>query len=235
MNIFITGGNGFFGSYLIPLLTKKGHSILSPTIEQFDIVKDVLDEDIRESVDIVINLAAYTNVPGAEKESFLAYKINTALEWLLDFPSYCQIYHMSTDYVYDGDTPNSKETDLLNPFNVYGASKAAGDTKLLSFCDPRVHIIRTSFKPIEWPYPVAFDDVYTNADTVDIVAKMVCKFILAEVPGGVYNIGTEVKTVYELARKNNPNIKPNSMKGFSILKPMVSMDLTKYKSLNLGD
>jgi dTDP-4-dehydrorhamnose reductase len=238
MKIFVAGGHGFLAGYLLPVLEDSRHEIFAPTEEEFNIVGEdpyhYLNCGIFNAFDMVINLAAYTNVPGAEKNPEAAIRTNTSVRWLTELPDTCQAYHMSTDYVYDGNTPNSSEWSILKPFNKYGESKAIADNILLSCCRPNIHIIRTSFKPVKWPYPQAFMDVITNADTVDIIADMIATFMLANPPAGIYNIGTEPKTVYELAKRNNPDVFPCSVAGIDYLRPNVTMCLSKYHNFISG-
>lgn len=236
MKFFVTGGAGLFGSHIIPLLLERGHEVTAPSKEQFNVAinarEKVVDNafGLRTDIDVVVNLAAYTDVARAEGlGSYSAFAVNPAVEWITDLPCRVQVFHLSTDYVYNGYVDNSCEGDLLEPFNVYGRSKAMADMKLLSVCNPSTHIIRTSFKPKKWPYGVAFSDMFTNADTVDVIARMVADFIELDPPGGIWNIGTEMKTVYELAKKNNPDVAPSSVENVKFLRPCVTMDLTKYR------
>jgi dTDP-4-dehydrorhamnose reductase len=232
MIFFVTGAYGLLGSHLVPLLKDRGHRVITPCKKDFNITTSDpyihMAGGVFGEVSHVINLAAYTDVPKAEVEPDVAIKTNTALKWLLELPRGIKIYHLSTDYVYNGTHPYSKETDLLEPFNQYGRSKALGDTLLLSHSRPNINIIRTSFKPVKWPYPMAFEDMRTNADTVDIIAAKILEFILTFPPGGAFNIGTAPKTIYELAKRNNPHVEPGSIKKIPFLRPNVTMDLTKY-------
>ena len=230
--VFVTGGSGLLGKYLIPLL-EAYFTVYSPTHKEFDITqpgKNCLDD-----FNIFINLAAFTDVSKCETNPIYAQLVNgNGVDWLLlNTPDHAQIYHISTDYVYDGFVENSKETDLPNPWCAYGKSKAAGDTRLLSFSRPNIHIIRTSFKDMKWPYPAAFYDIYTNADYVDNIAKLIFEFIFQSPPGGVYNIGTPPKTYYELATRTNKNIHMlyYDKESFPTLRPNLTMDLSKSKEI----
>jgi dTDP-4-dehydrorhamnose reductase len=98
--------------------------------------------------DVVINAAAYTDVDKAESEAELARRVNAdaAGEAAAAAASVgAAIIQISTDYVFDGrsDRPY-REDDPVNPINVYGASKAAGEEQVRS-ANPRHLILRTSW------------------------------------------------------------------------------------------
>ena len=103
--------------------------------------------------------------------------------------------------------------------------------RLLSYCRPNIHILRTSFKDIKWPYPAAFADVYTNADTVDVIANLIASFILKSPVGGIYNIGTVSKSLYQLAVRNNPNVIKGYLSEVKIptMRQNLTMDLSKCR------
>lgn len=97
---------------------------------------------------IVINTAAYTAVDAAETDVQAAYALNAhaagdLADWA--FEAGIPLLHVSTDYVFDGfkGLPYS-ETDATHPLNVYGASKRAGELRVLAAGGPAV-IVRTSW------------------------------------------------------------------------------------------
>ena len=102
--------------------------------------------DIRP--DVLINLAGYTDVDGAESEPDLAFALNTVGARLLaeaaarrDVP----IIHISTSYVFDGRKNSAYvETDQANPCTVYGKSKLAGETEVQS-ANPKHVILRAGW------------------------------------------------------------------------------------------
>lgn len=242
-DILILGSTGKLGRVLTPLLAEN-HNICAPAHHELDIEKDTTAIHNVFSPTILLNLVGYTDVIAAEDPANWS-KVLSLNTWLpkylsdgsLDFRT--KIIHISTDYVYDGDTPNSKETDILQPFNKYGMSKALCDLKLLKLKDlyPNIYIIRTSFKPKIWPHPTVFADILTNADTTEVISKLICKFINHLPESGIYNIGTKSKSLYDLVRKNNPNVKKAYLDLDSsmlplILKKNLTMDLTKFRKLN---
>lgn len=85
----------------------------------------------RHKPDLVINLAAHTAVDRAESEPEMAWAVNCA--GAANIAAGCNerqtpIIHLSTDYVFDGCKPEPyREEDAVNPLNVYGRSKEAGE------------------------------------------------------------------------------------------------------------
>ena len=101
---------------------------------------------LAERPDVVVNAAAHTAVDRAETEPDLAFVVNrdgaaAAAAMQLGIP----FIHLSTDYVFSGrkDTPYV-ETDAVDPVNVYGRSKLAGEKAVLA-AHPGALIFRTSW------------------------------------------------------------------------------------------
>lgn len=98
--------------------------------------------------DVVVNAAAYTAVDQAESEPEAAFAVNAegagavaAVARDLGAP----LIHLSTDYVFDGLSPNPyRETDAIGPANVYGCSKAAGEARVQEAC-PDAVILRLAW------------------------------------------------------------------------------------------
>ena len=138
--VLITGSNGQLGSSVIALLKDKFDIIATSKTNHrnknyiFDITNKILCNDIISihDPDIIINLAALTNVDLCEKNPGLSMSVNVGgVQNLLDtFKG--KIIHISTDYVFDGKKGPYKETDKTNPINIYGLSKLAGEKVILS-------------------------------------------------------------------------------------------------------
>lgn len=97
------------------------------------------------SPEIVINASAKTNVDGCETNKNEAFEANALA--VKNIVTLCRkhsamLYHISTDYVFDGITGNYTESSLQNPINYYGFSKAIGDA--YASCYDHSLIIRTS-------------------------------------------------------------------------------------------
>jgi dTDP-4-dehydrorhamnose reductase len=82
----------------------------------------------------VVLAAAYTDVDGCEQNPELAFAVNqTGVENVARAARLvaARVFFVSTDYVFDGKSTRPYETtDPVSPLNVYGASKAAGETAL---------------------------------------------------------------------------------------------------------
>ncbi|WP_312298699.1 dTDP-4-dehydrorhamnose reductase [Chryseobacterium sp.] len=98
--------------------------------------------------DYCINASAYTAVDLAETEKDKAFAVNAdgvafLAQACADFKTV--LIHVSTDYVFDGDTnlPYS-EDDFTNPIGVYGASKRKGEELALEINSHTI-ILRTSW------------------------------------------------------------------------------------------
>jgi dTDP-4-dehydrorhamnose reductase len=95
----------------------------------------------------VINCAAYTAVDRAEDEEALATRINAGgVENLVSAlqGTGCRLIHISTDYVFDGNSPVPyTEDDTPSPASAYGRSKLAGEKAAMKW--PDTMIIRTSW------------------------------------------------------------------------------------------
>ncbi|MDP9956982.1 dTDP-4-dehydrorhamnose reductase [Epilithonimonas hungarica] len=150
--ILVIGGNGQLGHCLQKLAPKyhnqydfnfTGSSVLD--ITNYEQVDTVFAE---YQPDFVINASAYTAVDLAEKEIEKAFAINA--EGVGNLAQVCKenhaiLIHVSTDYVFDGETNLSySEDDFTNPIGVYGGSKRKGEELALEN-NPETVILRTSW------------------------------------------------------------------------------------------
>jgi dTDP-4-dehydrorhamnose reductase len=150
MKILISGCRGMLGQDLVPSLKKAGFNLQCVDIEEMDITKAnaVLERVGSVEPDVVINCSAYTAVDKAESEQELAFAVNR------DGPGHlagaCSklvipLVHISTDYVFDGQSSRPyREDDLTNPIGVYARSKLEGEEEVRRRLDRHI-IIRTSW------------------------------------------------------------------------------------------
>ncbi len=146
MKILITGSNGLLGQKLVPLLVQQvdiqliatsrgtnrmdftdGYEYQSLDITDAQQVAEVI-EKIRP--DAIIHTAAMTNVDQCESEKDLCWAMNVkAVEYLVEACEKYQIFlcHLSTDFVFDGQSGPYREEDLPSPVSFYGWSKYAAE------------------------------------------------------------------------------------------------------------
>jgi dTDP-4-dehydrorhamnose reductase len=102
--------------------------------------------DIRP--DVLINLAGYTDVDGAESEQELAFALNSVGARLLAEAAARRnlpIIHISSSYVFDGRKASAYvETDETAPSTIYGKSKLAGEAAVRR-ANPKHIILRTEW------------------------------------------------------------------------------------------
>ena len=82
--------------------------------------------------DIILNLAALTDVDGCEQDPERADKINRKGVMHLCDGFDGHFIQLSTDYVFDGEDGPYLEDDLTNPISIYGKSKLDAETYLIN-------------------------------------------------------------------------------------------------------
>lgn len=133
MRILVAGAAGQLGRALLSAPFPAGWAVMGAGRDSFDItcpdqVARVLAE---EGCALVVNAAAYTAVDRAESEPDAAFAINR--DGAATLAAACAergvpLIHLSTDYVFDGTSPDPYcEDDAVAPLSVYGVSKAAGE------------------------------------------------------------------------------------------------------------
>jgi dTDP-4-dehydrorhamnose reductase len=132
MKVLIIGARGMLGRDLQPLLS-LGHEVVGMDLPELDITRPAQTHETIASLrpDVVINLAAVTDVDGCEAQKERAFAVNA--RGALHVAQGCaasgaRLIHLSTDYVFDGTSPVPyTEETLPRPLNVYGESKLLGE------------------------------------------------------------------------------------------------------------
>ena len=111
-------------------------------------VYEVLLGTEKRQVDVIVNCAAYTNVDAAENDAAAAGRLNSEAPGILAgalAPRGGLLIHISTDYVFGGDSPLPYTEDMpCAPTSVYGDTKLRGEMAVrASGCDHV--IIRTAW------------------------------------------------------------------------------------------
>ena len=237
MKILITGANGLLGQKLVTLLqnepsvsivaTGRGpnrNSDGSYLYERMDITEaSEVDEIIQKHApDAVIHTAAMTNVDQCEQEQEGCWQQNVlAVENMVRA---CQktesfLLHLSTDFIFDGESGPYDEEDKPNPISYYGESKLAAE-KLLVDSDLNWAIARTVLvygivqdmsrsniilwvkKSLEDGKDIKVVNDQLRSPTLAEDLAMGCWLIVKNKANGIFNIaGKDLLTPYDMACK----------------------------------
>ncbi|MFA5154035.1 MAG: sugar nucleotide-binding protein [Clostridia bacterium] len=181
--------------------------------------------------DVVINCIGYTNTSDNNRKKHWDINYIGVIKLVNECVKYHKkLVHISTNYVYHGSNPNALETDVpVHLNNWYTYTKLLADGYVQSMGGDYL-IFRTSFKPKPFPWKEGWSDTYTNADYVDVIADLMVKLISMNA-SGVYNVGSDAKTFFELAKQTRKNVIP-ILDEHSFGRPHnVTMNLEKLKNI----
>ena len=221
MNILVTGAGGQLGRSLREASRNSSDKyffadiVELPDTYHLDITSsEEVDSFVRaNSIGVIVNCAAFTNVDGAEDNEPLADLLNGTAPGIL---ARCMkevggtLFHISTDYVFGKEQYNTPcpEDRTGTPSGAYGRTKLHGEQEIISSgCD--YLIIRTAWLYSEWGrnflltmrrltaerevLDVVFDQVGTPTYAMDLAEAI---FSIVEERkylgrGGIYNYTNE--------------------------------------------
>jgi len=220
--ILLTGGSGTLGKELLKLFKNTEHEVFSPSSSELDI-KDFMS--CRQwfqiyKPNLVIHAAAYTDVKASE-ENYIR-SINTNIVGTCNIINCCNLHniklvYISTDYVFDGKKGNYSINDPINPLSKYAKSKAAGELAARMY--PYSLVIRTSFYGHTFPYDKAFVDQWSSKDYIDLLAPKILRACLSN-NLGIMHVGTNRRSIYEIAKERKPEVQKISIKNFNFSIPI---------------
>jgi len=221
--VYITGNRGYLGRAIETFFKKQGVITYGSDIEFIDITE--MDTFVKELENVkpkvIIHTAAMSDWYACEKNPELAKKIN--IEATKTIVNYCKsnsipLVYLSTDFIFSGKKNFYTESDLPDPMNIYGATKAEAENYV------RTHkehlIIRTgTFYGISYlidrpvfankvirklskgeKYPVATDEISTPTLIQDI-AEVIYKLLQKKLKG-TYNIaGSDSYSRFDYAKQ----------------------------------
>ncbi len=232
--LLLIGGSGRLGGELRRLLP----GAVAPPRSELDLTRP---ESVRAALDrylpeLVVHAAAFTDVSRAETERRACWRVNVegtrhlAAALAAGGPG---LVFISTDYVFDGRRGMYREDDPVGPpANYYGLSKLVAEE--LVRLVPRHLVIRTSFRGRDWPHPVAYTDLFTSQDYLDVIAPELALAIARwrEIPWDTLHVATERKSAYELARRRRPGVRAGSKREAGVPLPDdVSLDTSRWQTL----
>jgi dTDP-4-dehydrorhamnose reductase len=262
--ILVTGATGLLGHALVPQLINGGYEVLTHGHTQAaDVSADLTNRQAalnclnNVAPDIVINLAALTNVDICESDVNRAYQINAAIvenigKWIRQKKTQRHLIQISTDHVYDQSSgievsvakPHQEEEVQL--VNIYGLSKYAGE---LAAGQVNATVLRTNFfgkshiatRPsfTDWIYQSlkaqqeiwVFTDVWFSPLSITSLIEMVT-VVVDKKPQGTFNVGahhglSKADFAFQFAKQVGLDT--------SLLKPILSKDANFIKAIRPKD
>lgn len=230
MKILITGADGMLGESLLTQLKKKDHILFpfSHTKKTRDVTPlEITDHTQVEKVitthkpDIIIHLAALTNVDYCELHPDEAFKVNYEatknIAFICKKENIC-LYFLSTGAVFSGEKKSPYiESDICNPVNVYGETKLKAEEeikKLSSYCIIRtgwligggskdtkfVSFILSQLKN-KAPLLRAVSDVYGSPTLTFDLAMIIIKLIERKAQGTLHAVNRGIATRFDISKK----------------------------------
>ncbi len=230
MKFLVTGSTGLVGSQLVKDLVKSGHLVYScynnsksyhGTPVHLDLANHskIIETVASIRPDVILHLAAMTNVDLCEKEKELALQINAKSTEILSKQAAKNgsfFVYVSTDYVFDGNNGMKKESDTPNPVDYYGYSKYHGEIAVQdmasSWCIARtstpfgMHDTRQSFPTfvidnLQAKKEVsAIIDQYTSPTYVPNLSQMLIEISTRQILGVIHLAGATKISRYDLAK-----------------------------------
>lgn len=164
MKVFVTGANGFVGSYVVAQLLADGHEVFASSrtgdLSSFNTNKnyrfiqvDFSDpfslHDAFEFVqpDVVVHSGAMSKPDDCELRQADAFDINVfgTVQLLLNAEAYKSFFiYLSTDFIFDGEKGMYLEGDKPSPVSYYGKTKMDAEEAVMEYQHGWA-IVRTSF------------------------------------------------------------------------------------------
>ncbi len=159
MRLLLTGASGQLGAYLLRELTAAGEDVTawsgSRRGELFGVPLQPVDLADAAAVaaafrqarpGVILHAAAVASIAECHRDPARARRVNvdgTATLAQLAAGAGARFVLVSTDLVFDGESPPYREGDILAPLSVYGRSKADAEAAA-SLAAPRVAVARVS-------------------------------------------------------------------------------------------
>jgi dTDP-4-dehydrorhamnose reductase len=232
VKLFITGISGLLGLNVAHLARDRfqvsGCYSSSPVdiegVESLEL--DIIDFTSTRSAlrarkpDVILHTAAWTNVDGCQTDPDRAELINAgASRNLAAIASNlgARFVQVSTDQLFDGESPWKTEGDIPAPINVYGETKWRAEQQVANVC-PSALILRTNFfgwgtskraSFSDWILNslklgrelTMFNDVFFTPILINQLADVIFKLIEREASGLFHVAGAERISKFDFAMR----------------------------------
>lgn len=219
-------GDGMLGS---EIWSQTGWDVLSRNKNtNFDFCDERTYYETLYDYDTIFNCIAHTKTYSKEREEHW----NTNYIVGMNLVDWCnknlkKYIVCSTDYIYANSVDSATEEDIPvhNP-NWYSYTKLLADAYVQARAKDYL-MFRCSFKPRPWPYDNAIVTQVGNFDYVNVIAKQMIQLINKGATG-VYNLGTEDKTIYDLAKETIPDVRKSYATIHETMPTNITMCLDKF-------
>ena len=229
MKFLVTGSAGLVGQNVVRDLVKQNYEVYSVYHDDkpkngIPINLDLTDFEKSKQViqkikpEVVIHLAAMTNVDLCETEKELAHTLNTkSTETLAKEAAKINAFfvYISTDYVFDGKKGMKNEDDVPKPLGYYGKTKLKGETSLNNLASNwaiartstpfGIHSKKKSFplwvkESLESKKPIkVLTDQFTSPTYVPNLSKMIIEIATKQINGIIHTAGATRISRYDFA------------------------------------
>ena len=255
-NILITGAYGQLGSACSDVLGHRFNIIKTGArpinnkskldVSSKESVKNFLDQ---HTPDIILNLAAMTDVDGCERNPELAKQINYQGVVNLCDGFNGHFIQLSTDYVFNGQNGPYLEEDPVDPISIYGKSKLAAEKYLIDINIPHTiiranvlysYLPKTEASFLKWVVESLKDsksinvvsDQLNNPTSTNSIADFINRVALSEIVGLYHYADSGIMSRFDFAQliANVFNLDSD------LIKPILTSDLnqTAPRPLNSG-
>ena len=204
----LLGADGQLGRSLQDVLSASGIEFVAAGRAVADITDIASVESCVKDMtpSVIVNMAAWTDVDGAESHSDEAFLVNaTGAENVAKVAAVnaLPLVHISTDYVFDGtQTTPYRTDDATNPLSVYGASKRQGELLVQAAHPQGAWIVRTAWlysrygknfartiarKGLAGDNLSVVNDSFGQPTSALALARQIVALVLAHPPAGVFH------------------------------------------------
>lgn len=226
MDEIIVLGDGLLGK---EITKQTGWRCISRKKDNIDFTNINTYYPLLHGYNTIVNCIAFTKTYSPDRE----INMKTNFVGVIELVNYCnftgkKLIQISSDYIYDKTKHPATEEDVpVHCANWYSYSKLLSDGYVQAMCKNYL-LIRTSFKPTPFPYDKAITTQIGNFDYVDVIATYIIELIDKKAEG-IYNVGTEEKTIYELAIKTKKDVIHWDEVLHETMPRDITMDLTKMR------
>ena len=204
----LLGADGQLGRSLQDVLSASGIEFVAAGRTVADIANMESVESCVKNTNpaVIVNMAAWTDVDGAESHRDEAFLVNaTGAENVAKVAAVnaLPLVHISTDYVFDGtQTTPYRTDDATNPLSVYGASKRQGELLVQAAHQQGSWIVRTAWLYSQYGKNFArtiarkglagdnlsvVNDSFGQPTSALALARQIMVLVLAHPPAGIFH------------------------------------------------